>query len=244
MNETNGVKFQAPSADVVTSKLPANPVQSNAVRFRDISQVQIHFFHRVAAIIIKGGHVGAFDRAKLRPPAQNCPVHHTYSAAKEKQHNKIIQLGVCAGASRRTSYWVLVPLDPRGNLRLGYAQRCPHSLNTAERRDWSDGCEHCLAGAEPVGFLYSHHSGGNVNSSLIQRRFPGNGECFPTLSSTLCPMWLPERDKPFGTKTLIAALRVLALLRTCAVYLTLVHVWCGKQNSRSARDNAEVPVVA
>lgn len=44
-------------------------------------------------------------------------------------------------------------------------------------------------------------------------------------------MWLPKRDKTFGTKTLIATLRVLALLRTCAVHLTLIHIWCGKQKN-------------
>lgn len=79
---------QAPGAEVATSKLPADPVQSDAVRLGDVSQVQIHLFHRVAAIIIKGGHVGAFDGAKLGPPAQNCPVNHTYGGSIEKQTNK------------------------------------------------------------------------------------------------------------------------------------------------------------
>lgn len=60
-------------------ELPANPVQSNAIRFGNVSQIQIHFFHRVAAIIVKCGHVGAFDGAKLRSATQNSPVHHTYS---------------------------------------------------------------------------------------------------------------------------------------------------------------------
>lgn len=58
--------------------LPANPVQSNAVRIRDISQVQIDLFYWVAAMIVKCGHVGTFDRAKHRSPTQNCPVDYTY----------------------------------------------------------------------------------------------------------------------------------------------------------------------
>lgn len=79
------MKTEAPGAEVATSTLPADPVQSDAVRFGDVSQVQIHLFHRVAAIIIKGGHVGAFDGAKLGPPAQNCPVNHTYGGSIEEK---------------------------------------------------------------------------------------------------------------------------------------------------------------
>lgn len=188
------------SAEVVTSKLPANPVQSNALRFRDISQVQVHLFHRVAAIIIKGGHVGAFDRSKLRSPAQNCPVHHTCTVSTEEKKHKDNPTQLGAGACKWTSYWVLVPLGPRGNLRLGYAQRCPHSLNTAERRDWSDGCERCLAGAEPAGFLYSHYRDENVISNLTRRTFPRNGEFFLPWAAHSVPCGSPKETKPLAQK--------------------------------------------
>lgn len=57
-------------------------------------------------------------------------------------------------------------------------------------------------------------------------------------------MWLPKRDKTFSTKTLIAALRVPALLRTRAVHLTLIHICCGKQGSNSGTDGAKAPVMA
>lgn len=45
-----------------------------------------------------------------------------------------------------------------------------------------------------------------------------------TLGSTLCPVWLTEREETVSAKTLVASLCVLALLRTRAVHLTLVHV--------------------
>lgn len=58
--------------------LPADPVHGDAVRTSDVSQVQVHFFHWVVAVIVECGDVGAFDGAKLRSPAENRPVHHTY----------------------------------------------------------------------------------------------------------------------------------------------------------------------
>lgn len=51
-----------------------------------------------------------------------------------------------------------------------------------------------------------------------------------TLRSTFCPKWLTKRYKTFSTKTLIAALCVLALLGTHAVHLTLIHICFQKQN--------------
>lgn len=68
-------------AGVIIFVLPANPVQSDAVGISDVSQVQIHLFHWVAAMIIKCRHVGTFDGAKLRSPTQNRPVHYTCSTA-------------------------------------------------------------------------------------------------------------------------------------------------------------------
>lgn len=58
-------------------EVPSNPVHSDAVRVRNVSQVQIHLFHWVVATIIECSHIGPFDGAKLRPPTQNCPVHNT-----------------------------------------------------------------------------------------------------------------------------------------------------------------------
>lgn len=63
----------------VLGELPSNPVQGDAIWVRDISQIQIDFFHRVAAEVVKRGHVGAFDGAKLGSPTQNSPVDDTYS---------------------------------------------------------------------------------------------------------------------------------------------------------------------
>lgn len=45
-----------------------------------------------------------------------------------------------------------------------------------------------------------------------------------TLGSALRPVRLPEGAETFGAKTLVASLCVLALLRTRAVNLALVHV--------------------
>lgn len=45
-----------------------------------------------------------------------------------------------------------------------------------------------------------------------------------TLGSALRPMQLPEREETFGAEALVASLCVLALLRTRAVNLALVHV--------------------
>lgn len=64
-------------------ELPSNPVQGDAIRVRNISQIQIHFFHRVAAKVVKRGHVGALDGAKLGSPTQDSPVDDTYSTSVE-----------------------------------------------------------------------------------------------------------------------------------------------------------------
>lgn len=84
---SNGPKFREQLLQWLSHNLgilPANPVQSDAVRISDVSQVQIHLFHWVVAVIVKCGHVGAFDSAKLRSPTQNCPVHNTYSTSGDK----------------------------------------------------------------------------------------------------------------------------------------------------------------
>lgn len=188
-------------------------------------------------MIVECGHVGAFDRAKLRSPTQNCPVHYTYSTSEDKCPSLeifLLYIFTAAFKEKQRSYWVLVPLDPTGSPRLGYAQRCPHSLNTAQRRDWNDGCERCPARAALVGFLYRNWGVVNATGNLMQGTFTKNfspvcdGWAL-TLGSTLCPMRLTKRVKTFSTKTLIAALCVLALLRTCAIHLTLIHICFQKQ---------------
>lgn len=45
-----------------------------------------------------------------------------------------------------------------------------------------------------------------------------------TLSSTLGPMRLTKRQKASSTETLVAALCVFTLLRTCPILLTLIHI--------------------
>lgn len=45
-----------------------------------------------------------------------------------------------------------------------------------------------------------------------------------TLGGALRAMQLPEREETFGAEALVASLCVLALLRTRAVNLALVHV--------------------
>lgn len=50
-----------------------------------------------------------------------------------------------------------------------------------------------------------------------------------TLGSALRPVRLTEGKKPVSAKTLVAALRVLALLRTRVVHLALIHICFQKQ---------------
>lgn len=66
-----------------SGELPSDPVQGNAIRVGDISQIQVDFFHWVAAKVIKRGHVGAFDGAKLRSSTQNGPVDDTCRMSRE-----------------------------------------------------------------------------------------------------------------------------------------------------------------
>lgn len=60
-----------------------------------------------------------------------------------------------------------------------------------------------------------------VSSSPGRGRRTGEGL---TLGGALRPMRLPEREEAFGAEALVAPLCVLALLRTRAVDLALVHV--------------------
>lgn len=63
-----------------------------------------------------------------------------------------------------------------------------------------------------------------------------------TLGSTLCPMWLTKRKEAFSTKTLVAALCVLALLRTRAIHLALIHICFPKQKALKKEKNGELNV--
>lgn len=75
---------------------------------------------------------------------------------------------------KQASYWVLLPLDPTGSLKLECVRSCPHSLNIVPRRGWSDECVHCLAGAALVDFLYRNWSGVNVSCTLFHWTVQGH----------------------------------------------------------------------